>query len=63
MLEKIYDAIGWGSLILVGSFGVLKLLGIIEWSWFWVASPLWIPFFCLLGFVYLVLKNKDRKET
>lgn len=25
-------------------FMVLKLLDKIDWSWFWVTSPLWIPF-------------------
>lgn len=24
-------------------FIVLKLVGIIKWSWIWVLSPLWIP--------------------
>lgn len=23
---------------------VLKLAGIIDWSWWWVASPLWVSF-------------------
>lgn len=25
-------------------FLVLKLTGVIGWSWWWVVSPLWIPF-------------------
>lgn len=25
-------------------FIVLKLVGVINWSWFWVLSPLWISF-------------------
>lgn len=29
----------------------LKLCGVIEWSWWWVAAPLWIP----LGVVLFVL--------
>lgn len=24
-------------------FIVLKLLGIVEWSWWWVLAPWWIP--------------------
>ena len=24
-------------------FIVLKLLGVIKWSWIWVLSPIWIP--------------------
>lgn len=30
-----------GALFLV--FLVLKLIGEISWSWWWVTSPLWIP--------------------
>lgn len=29
-------------------FIVLKLLGIIEWSWLWVLSPIWIPILVVL---------------
>jgi hypothetical protein len=25
-------------------FVVLKLVGVIAWSWWWVLSPVWIPF-------------------
>lgn len=24
-------------------FLVLKLVGVIDWSWWWVTAPLWIP--------------------
>lgn len=36
-------------------FITLKLLGIIQWSWWWVLSPLWIPVAVLLGIVAVVL--------
>ncbi len=29
-------------------FLVLKLTGNIDWSWWWVTSPLWIPLVLLL---------------
>lgn len=34
----------WGVLVVVATaiFVVLKLLGKITWSWWWVLSPLWI---------------------
>lgn len=32
-------AVTTGLLLL---FVALKLLGVIDWSWFWVLSPLWI---------------------
>lgn len=31
----------WGLLALV--FIVLKLVGVITWSWLWVLAPIWIP--------------------
>lgn len=35
------------------AFVVLKLLDVIEWSWFWVLSPFWLPL--VLGIVMLVI--------
>jgi len=29
--------------LLTIAFIVLKLLGVIAWSWWWVLGPLWIP--------------------
>lgn len=29
-------------------FIVLKLLGIIKWSWWWVLAPIWIPIIIVL---------------
>ncbi|AXK86558.1 hypothetical protein SAMN05421776_11730 [Nocardia farcinica] len=40
-----------GALFLV--FLVLKLTGVIAWSWWWITAPLWIPF--LLVVVSLVI--------
>ena len=31
-----------GALALI--FIILKLCGVIDWSWLWVLSPIWIPF-------------------
>lgn len=49
-----------GSLLLI--FIVLKLTGLIHWSWIWVLSPLWIGFaisivitVALLGFCLAVM--------
>lgn len=30
--------------VLTLTFIALKLLGFISWSWWWVVSPLWLPF-------------------
>lgn len=39
------------SVVLFVVFLVLKLSGIIAWSWWWVTAPLWIP----TAFVLMVL--------
>lgn len=36
-------------------FIVLKLTGVIEWSWLWVLSPLWISFLLALGILAIVI--------
>lgn len=36
-------------------FLVLKLTGNIDWSWWWVTSPLWIPILLLLSIVIISL--------
>lgn len=33
------------------AFIVLKLVGVIAWSWWWVLSPFWIPLAVVLGFL------------
>ncbi len=35
-------------------FIALKLIGVIDWSWIWVLSPLWIPI-VLLAIVIIVI--------
>lgn len=32
-------------------FLVLKLCHVINWSWWWVAAPVWLPFSLCVGFV------------
>lgn len=39
------------TLILV----VLKLTGVIDWSWIWVTCPLWIPIIMLFGILFTAL--------
>lgn len=39
--ERVTGGIGFEGLLTI-VFITLKLLGIINWSWFWVLSPLWI---------------------
>jgi hypothetical protein len=64
MSNKSNSSNGLGlDMILFLIFMTLKLTGDINWSWWWVTSPLWIPILLLLvvftgvGIAYY-LKNK-----
>jgi hypothetical protein len=35
-------------------FAILKVLGVISWSWVWVLSPIWIPYSIILVFYIFV---------
>lgn len=35
-------------------FIVLKLTGYIVWSWWWVLSPIWIPWGIVLGILAII---------
>lgn len=45
-------------------FVVLKLVGVIDWSWWWVLAPVWIPLevgvIVLLMYLVYYLLNKER---
>lgn len=43
------DLASWLLLLFVG----LKLTNFIDWSWWWVLSPLWLPFVILLSFLFI----------
>ena len=40
--------------VLFITFLVLKLTGVVGWSWWWVAAPLWVPW-ALIGFLLLIV--------
>jgi hypothetical protein len=40
--ENTSSGMGIGMILFI-VFLVLKLTGVINWSWWWVTSPLWIP--------------------
>ena len=40
--------------ILLIAFVILKLCPVIDWSWWWVLSPLWIPFILLIIIIILI---------
>ena len=51
------------EMVLFVIFLTLKLTGVIDWSWWWITSPLWIPvlfMLTVLGIGWLVIMNSDR---
>ena len=48
-----------GSLLLV-AFVVLKLCGVINWSWWWVLSPLWMPILIAVICTVLIIIFDDK---
>lgn len=49
--------VGFCGLLTV-AFIVLRLTGYIDWDWWWVLAPLWVP--KLILFVVLVRKAWER---
>jgi preprotein translocase subunit SecG len=52
--NKTSNGISLTTLLLV-VFIVLKLTNNIDWSWWWVTSPLWIPVLFVLGVFFIIL--------
>ena len=51
------------EMVLFVIFLTLKLVGVIDWSWWWITSPLWIPvlfMLTVLGIGWLVIMNSDQ---
>ena len=56
------NGIGVGTTLFV-VFLILKLTNTIDWSWWWVTSPLWIPValgIVILGVVGMVMGASGR---
>lgn len=45
--------IGFTGLLTV-AFIVLKLTGVINWSWWWVLSPIWISILLMLIMMFII---------
>jgi hypothetical protein len=58
--SKSSNGLGIGTILFL-IFMVLKLTNYIDWSWWWITAPLWIPII-ILGVVGLIaifyLKNR-----
>ncbi len=62
MIKQRTGGINFAGVLLI-VFVVLKLTNVIDWSWWWVLSPLLIPLsiVALAGIVLLSIKLWDRK--
>lgn len=57
------SGLGLGSVLFI-VFLILKLTGNINWSWWWVTSPLWIPItlgVAIIGVVGIVMILLNKK--
>jgi membrane protein YdbS with pleckstrin-like domain len=66
-MEKQNTSSGMGiGMILFIVFLVLKLTDVINWSWWWVTSPLWIPLAAaaviigILGVIAIIIEKFSR---
>ena len=41
-------------------FIVLKLVGVINWSWWWVLSPIWISIILIIVIIIIMFVLKKR---
>lgn len=53
--------------LLTTTFAVLKLCGVISWSWWWVFSPIWIEFalfvlIIIIAVIVLILASRRNKR-
>lgn len=53
--------IGFCGLLTI-AFIVLKLCGIITWSWWWVLAPLWIPMALIILIIIIAAIVSAKKE-
>ena len=58
---EVRNGIGFTGLLAI-AFIVLKLMKVIDWSWWWVLAPLWIPvaiYLFILFVIFVVAVVKD----
>lgn len=60
MSESKSSGIGFSGVLFI-VFLVLKLCGVIDWSWWWVTAPLWIEFAILAVFftIFALITPRD----
>lgn len=66
--KKTSGSIGIPTVLFI-VFLVLKLVGVISWSWWWVTAPLWIPFalavilIFTIGTARVIIRKKENKKS
>ena len=63
--KNTYSGVSFTGLLTI-VFITLKLVGVIDWSWWWVISPTWIAIVLaiviyLIVFIYLFIKKLKEK--
>jgi hypothetical protein len=57
--EKINISCSWPIYIIVFlAFFIAKIFDKIDWSWWWVFSPLWIPMIFIIIITILIIISK-----
>ena len=62
MSESKTGGIGFFGLLTI-VFITLKLTNYIDWSWWWVLSPLWIPFAIIMLVILLLAMFTNGRFT
>jgi len=62
MSESRTGGIGFSGLLTI-VFITLKLTDYIDWSWWWVLSPLWIPFMVIAIVIVLLAMFTNGRFT
>jgi len=59
IVHRHYHEGGKGGIGIVGTltiiFIVLRLVNVIDWSWWWVLSPIWISALLFVGFIGILV--------
>ena len=68
-MKKSYWIGFYGTITTVAAFvifTVLKLTGVIAWSWWWITAPIWIPFLIVvilvIAFFWLLGKYSSNHD-
>ena len=43
------------SMFLTTCFIVMRIFGIINWEWYWLIAPIWIPILLIMVFVIIII--------